>query len=156
MRGKVDADDLAQDARAAAWECFAAFQGNLIAEYRAWMVGICSGCLVLSIRRYRVALCREVTREEPFDERAIERGGQRPWRGPWALRERRSSELDPADEVARLLAALPPRRRRIVWWRGADRRSFCAIAKRLRCSVRTVRREWHRALEEILCRRAKT
>jgi RNA polymerase sigma factor (sigma-70 family) len=156
LRSKLDADDLAQDARAAAWECFGAFQGESIAEYRAWMVEICSGCLLLAARRFRAALCREVTREEPFDERAIDRGEQRPWEGPWAVHERRLSELDPADEVARLLAALPARTRRIVWWRGADGRSFCAIARRLGCSPRTVRRQWHRALKEMLDRRASS
>ena len=153
LRGKLDPDDATQEACFHAWRSFKQFAGVSVGEYRRWLRSVCHHCLLGVVEQYVTALRREVAREVMFDDGAMGRDGRRPCHRVPELGLGASPRVDLAGAIERLLSGLRPRARQIVILHARDDRTFCDIAQELGCSVRTVRREWHRAREELQRRR---
>ncbi|HEX5446942.1 MAG TPA: sigma-70 family RNA polymerase sigma factor [Pirellulales bacterium] len=155
LRSKLGPEDLVQEVCLRAWRGLSQFESNSIAAYRGWLEKICRHCLLAVVERHVTALCREVAREVPLDVRAIAHGHQRTLRRACAVEPSEIAAAEAAEEMERLLAGLPPRARQIVVLHACEERSFCEIARELGCCARTVRRDWHRACQELR-RRGRT
>lgn len=139
--GKCDVEDLVQDAFFRAWLGFSAFEGHSIAAYRCWLKQICQHCLAAQVERYITASCREVSREVPLDERAIDDCIQRRFARGRCGEYSPEAALEESEEAERLLAGLPPRARQVVVLHALEERTLPEVAAALGSSVRTVERD---------------
>ena len=148
LQPKVNPSDVVQDTFLEACRLYDQFQGNQPEEYRAWLRGILLNKLRDLHKRYFVAQCRTVRREQPPG------GAVDPWAGPAlaAATPTPSSALSRSEEVERLhraMARLPDEYRLVLEWRNWQSLPFAEVGRRLNRSEDAARMLFTRAVDRL-------
>lgn len=137
LQSKLEADDLVQEISVHACRGWNRLPCVTIAGFRGWLVVIGKGCIAVACEFYIEATCRDLAREEPFDERPVDYGEQRPSHVRDLDDDCRGSDL--IKQLRQALADLPTDERMLIDWRFVERRSLEHIARHLNCAPSTAR-----------------
>lgn len=142
LRPKKGASDLVQETFVIAHQEFAAFRGESLAEFSAWLNTILERRLHNHWRAFRGTLRRRVNREIPVEEAERFLDHSAPLPQPAEFKE----------EFARVSAALdrlPPAYREVIELRAWQGLKFREIAERMDKSTKAVEKLWSRAIEKL-------
>ncbi len=147
IKGKVGGSDLVQDTFLRAQSALAQFRGETWEEWLAWLRSILRNELTDTSRHYQGTEKRCVKLEVPL--------GQAPPNLLAAKEESPSAVAVATERHKRLreaVAALPERQRQLIQWRNYELLPFDTIGKRLGKSAEAARKEWARAVEQLVHR----
>jgi RNA polymerase sigma-70 factor (ECF subfamily) len=151
LKVKVDESDLAQDACLEAHRHFGQFRGTTEAEFGAWMRKILAGLLSNSIRRYKGTKQRDVRRECPVANGAVESSGVCALEA--VAREGTPSEQAVQRETYVQLSLavdqLAPDYRQVIDLRNLEGLSFAEVSEKMGRSVDSVEKLWSRAVGKL-------
>lgn len=140
LRGKVDADDLVQEAFLRAVSHLAEFRGTGDRQLRAWLRAILKSQIRRTVERFCAAAARDVRRErDPGSSIA----------GDQSTPSRAAVRGERAAQVAAALARLPDEYRRVLTLRNFDGLSFPDVAECMGRSVGAVTHLWTRAVRRF-------
>jgi RNA polymerase sigma-70 factor (ECF subfamily) len=149
LKAKEGASDLVQDTLMEAHRHFPKFEGGTRAELRAWLRRILLHRVSHTVRGYRRAGKRQISREISLDAAG-------PSRAPAELlaadTTSPSGKAARREEEAALVAALdrlPERLRQVIVWRHQEECTFDEIGRRLDRSNVAARKLWLRAIERL-------
>jgi RNA polymerase sigma-70 factor (ECF subfamily) len=151
LQGKVDADDVVQEAFLGAYRDFAQFRGTSEAEFRAWLRQILASLLANLVRHYQgtqrrdIRLERRLAVELEQSSVALDRGLVAPQSSPSQQAARREQAVALADALARL----PDDFRDLLILRHLEGLTFPEVARRLGRTVDSVKKQWPRALASL-------
>jgi RNA polymerase sigma-70 factor (ECF subfamily) len=151
LRGKVDPEDLVQEAFLKAHRDFALFQGESEAQLTHWLRAILSTSLAMSVRRYLGTQRRDVRLERELAE-AVDESSQVLDRGLVASQStpsQRAIRREQAVLLADELEKLPPDYREVIVLRHLEELSFPEVAHRMGRTVDSVQKLWVRALARL-------
>ena len=149
LKTKEGASDLVQDTLLEAHRHFPQFAGETKAELRAWLRRLLLHRVSYTVRRYRKADKRQLSREFSLDAAGSSRGLAEALAGDSTSP---SGQVARREEEAAVLAALdtlPERMRQVIIWRHREDCSFDEIGKRLDRSNVAARKLWLRAIEHL-------
>ena len=151
LQGKVDAQDLVQEACLKAHRHFARFRGRTEREWTAWLRQILATTAANLVRRYLGSQGRDPRLErelaDAFDQssRCLEGGFALPHSTPSQQAARREQAVILAAALARLLDEY----REAVILRHLEGLSFPDVAARMGRSVDSVKKLWARGLARL-------
>jgi RNA polymerase sigma-70 factor, ECF subfamily len=149
LKTKEGASDLVQDTLLEAHRHFPRFEGETKAEMRAWLRRLLLHRVSYTVRRYRKAGKRQLSRELSLGATDSSRGLAEALAGDSTSP---SGQVVRREEEAAMLAALdtiPERLRQVIIWRHREDCSFDEIGKRLNRSNVAARKLWLRAIEQL-------
>jgi RNA polymerase sigma-70 factor, ECF subfamily len=149
LKAKEGASDLVQDTLLEAHRHFPQFDGETKAELRAWLRRLLLNRVSYTVRRYRKACKRQLSRETCVGAAGSSRGLAESLAGDSTSP---SGRVVRREEEAALLAALdtlPERLRQVITWRHREDCTFDEIGKRLNRSNVAARKLWLRAIEQL-------
>jgi RNA polymerase sigma-70 factor (ECF subfamily) len=147
LQAKAGASDLVQQTFLEAQCAFARFQGNSVAELRAWLRRLLLNNLATFARDYRATAKRAVGREvalpqgNPSGMAALVETGASPSTMAMAQEE--------ADALRRVLERLPADYRLALLLRHLEELPFDEIGRRMGRSANAARKLWARAVEML-------
>jgi RNA polymerase sigma-70 factor, ECF subfamily len=149
LKAKEGASDLVQDTLLEAQRHFPRFEGGTRAELRAWLRRLLLHRVSYTVRRYRKAGKRQLSREISLGAADSSRNLAELLAGDSTSP---SGRVVRREEEAALLAALetlPERLRQVIIWRHREDCSFDEIGRRLDRSNVAARKLWLRAIEQL-------
>ena len=148
LQAKAGASDLVQQTFLEAQCAFARFQGNSVAELRAWLRRLLLNNLATFARDYRATAKRAVGREVALPgEGSSAGGGGVAGSGPTPSGLAMAQEQ--AEALQRALARLPDDYRQVLELRFQQQKSFEEIGRLLDRSPDAARKLWSRALQRL-------
>jgi RNA polymerase sigma-70 factor (ECF subfamily) len=151
LQGKVDADDVVQEAFLGAYRDFPQFRGTTEGEFMGWLRGILASLLANLVRHYQgtqrrdVRLERQLAVELDQSSLALDRGLVAPQSSPSEQASRREQSV----LLAEALGRLPEEHRDLLILRHLEGLSFPEVARRLGRSVDSLKKQWPRALASL-------
>ena len=151
LRGKVDAQDLVQEACLKAHRHFARFRGRTEREWTAWLRQILATTAANLVRRYLGSRARDPRLERDLADaidqssRGLEAGFALPHSTPSQPAARREQAVLRAAALARL----PDDHREAVILRHLEGLTFPDVAARMGRSVDSVKKLWARGLARL-------
>jgi RNA polymerase sigma-70 factor (ECF subfamily) len=149
--GKLDSQDLMQEAWLAAHRGIGKFRGHSEPEFRAWLRTILASVLANQVRRYRGTLRRDLRLERALavgldrSSAALERCLVSPLSSPSDRASRREQSILLADALGRL----PDDYREVIVLRQLEGLRFAEVALRMGRSEDSVKNLWLRALDRM-------
>jgi RNA polymerase sigma-70 factor (ECF subfamily) len=151
LQGKLDTEDLIQEASVAAYRGIQRFRGTTDVEFRAWLRQILAGVLANQVRRYRGTLRRDARLERTLNE-DLDRSSQaidRALISAHSTPSQRASRSEQAVRLADALGNLPDDYRQVIVLRQLEELSFAEVAVRMDRTEHSVRNLWVRALTRM-------
>jgi RNA polymerase sigma-70 factor (ECF subfamily) len=151
LQGKVDADDVVQEAFLGAYRDFPQFRGATEKEFLAWLRQILASLLANLVRHYHgtqrrdVRLERQLAVELEQSSQALDRGLVAAQSSPSEQAVRREQSV----LLAEALARLPDELRDLLILRHLEGLTFPEVARRLGRTVDSVKKQWPRALATL-------
>jgi RNA polymerase sigma-70 factor, ECF subfamily len=151
LQGKIDADDLVQEAFLTAADRFGQFRGATEAEWVGWLRQILASRLADQVRRHcataarDVRLERELAAELDASSQALDRGLVAPGSSPSQQAARREQAVLLADALARL----PEDYREVIILHNLQDLPFPEVARQMGRTVDSVKNVWLRALGRL-------
>jgi RNA polymerase sigma-70 factor, ECF subfamily len=151
LQGKVDADDVVQEAFLGAYRDFPQFRGATEKEFLAWLRQILASLLANLVRHYHgtqrrdVRLERQLALELEQSSQALDRGLVAAQSSPSEQAVRREQSV----LLAEALARLPDDLRDLLILRHLEGLTFPEVARRLGRTVDSVKKQWPRALATL-------
>jgi RNA polymerase sigma-70 factor (ECF subfamily) len=148
LQGKVDADDVVQDAFLGAYRDFGQFRGSTEKEFLGWLRQVLASLLANLVRHYQgtqrrdVRLERRLVVELEQSSHALDRGLVAPQSSPSQQAARREQSV----LLAEALRHLPEEWRELLILRHLEGLTFPEVARRLGRTVDSVKKQWPRAL----------
>jgi RNA polymerase sigma-70 factor (ECF subfamily) len=151
LQGKIDPDDVVQEAFVDAHRQFYRFRGTSEAELTGWLRRILAGQLAFVMRRYLGTKGRDVTLEQELVLR-LDRSSEILDRGLVATTStpsQHAARREQAVLLAQALAQLPQDYRDVIVLRHVDALPFREVAQRMERSEDSVQKLWVRALAQL-------
>jgi RNA polymerase sigma-70 factor (ECF subfamily) len=151
LQGKVDADDVVQEAFLGAYRDFPQFRGATEKEFLAWLRQVLASLLANLVRHYHgtqrrdVRLERQLAVELEQSSQALDRGLVAAQSSPSEQAVRREQSV----LLAEALARLPDDLRDLLILRHLEGLTFPEVARRLGRTVDSVKKQWPRALATL-------
>ena len=151
LQGKLDTEDLIQEASVAAYRGIRRFRGTTEVEFRAWLRQILATILANQVRRYQGTLRRDPRLERALQNdldcssRAIDRALIAAHSTPSQLAARREQAV----QLANALGNLPDDYRQVIVLRQLEELSFAEVAVRMGRTEHSVKNLWVRALTRM-------
>jgi RNA polymerase sigma-70 factor (ECF subfamily) len=151
LQGKVDPDDVVQDAFLGAYRDFPQFRGTSEKELLGWLRQILANLLANLVRHYQgtqgrdVRLERRLAVELEQSSQALDRGLIAPHSSPSQQAARREQSV----QLAVALGRLPPDARELLILRHLEGLTFPEVARRLGRTLDSVKKQWPRALASL-------
>jgi RNA polymerase sigma-70 factor, ECF subfamily len=149
LKTKEGASDLVQDTLLEAHRHFPQFEGQTEAELRAWLRRLLLHRVSYTVRRYRKAGKRQLSREFSLGAADSSRGLAEALAGDSTSPSGRAVHREEEAAMLAALDTLPERERQVIIWRHREDCSFDEIGKRLNRSNVAARKLWLRAIEQL-------
>ena len=151
LRGKIDPEDLVQDAFLKAHRDFPLFHGTSEAQLAGWLRQILSANLAMCLRRYLGTQRRDVRLERELAD-AVDQSSQvldRALIAEQSTPSQRAIRREQAVLLADELEKLPSDYREVIVLRHLEELSFPEVARRMGRTVDSVQKLWVRALARL-------
>jgi RNA polymerase sigma-70 factor (ECF subfamily) len=149
LKTKEGASDVVQDTLLEAHRHFPRFEGGSRSELRAWLRRLLLHRVSNTVRRYRKAGKRELSREFSLDAADLSRGLAAALVGDSTSPSGRAVQREEETAMLAALEKLPERMRLVIFWRHREDCSFDEIGRRLDRSNVAARKLWLRAIEQL-------
>src|SRR5437868_2250918 len=151
LQGKVDADDVVQEAFLGAYRDFPQFRGTTEKEFLAWLRQVLASLLANLVRHYHGTQRRDIRLERQLAVE-LDQSSQALDRGLVAAQSSPSQQAVRREQSAVLAAALrrlPAEQRELLILRHLEGLTFPEVARRMGRTVDSVKKQWPRALANL-------
>ncbi len=149
LKAKQGASDLVQDTLMVAHRNFPKFEGGTRAELRAWLRKILLRRVSHTVRGYRRAGKRQISREIPLDAADSSKAPAEMLAADTTSPSGKAARREEEVALVAALDRLPERLRQVIVWRHQEDCTFDEIGRQLDRSNVAARKLWLRAIEQL-------